>query len=491
MQSVDERVLEWFHFIYHNDSSTSPFLNATEFRRRLFAILDSNLTINMNGSSKLYRHAFEFQNISDHNITQEYVNDFLEKLFQSLSRINRTTATSTDVGWDAEDAELGNCSDYCKGMMRDLLMDYKILHGYIALVICVFGTIANILNVIVLTRKEMSKIPINRILKWLSVTDMFVMMEYIPFAFYMYSILPDRQDYPYSWAVYLMFHMHFTQILHTISILLTVMLAVWRYIAIKHPHGSLAIYAQSNYSYAILFCYILAPILCMPTYFVFTVRQTRVFRNDAHVMMYHLDADENTSLYRYNFWIHSVIIKLLPCAVLTVISCVLINVLWKASKRRLKLKQGGTYGNKNGTANVGISTPSHATSHNNVATSVTAPTSSMQTPSNGSRHPKMDRRADRTTTLLVTVLLLFLFTEFPQGILGLLSGILEKCFFQRCYAMFGEVMDLLALINAAIGFVLYGLMSKQFRTSFKSVFCKTPTHRVEMTRMTGLNTTCV
>uniref|UniRef100_A0A182T693 G-protein coupled receptors family 1 profile domain-containing protein n=1 Tax=Anopheles maculatus TaxID=74869 RepID=A0A182T693_9DIPT len=106
-------------------------------------------------------------------------------------------------------------------------------------------------------------------------------------------------------------------------------------------------------------------------------------------------------------------------------------------------------------------------------------------------HPKTDRRADRTTTLLVAVLLLFLFTEFPQGILGLLSGILEKCFFRRCYGLFGEVMDLLALINAAIGFVLYGLMSKQFRTSFKSVFFKTPTHRAEITRMTGLTTTCV
>lgn len=55
--------------------------------------------------------------------------------------------------------------------------------------------------------------------------------------------------------------------------------------------------------------------------------------------------------YRYNFWIHSVIIKLLPCTILTVISCVLIQVLWKASKRRLKLKQGGNY-SKNGASSV-------------------------------------------------------------------------------------------------------------------------------------------
>lgn len=110
-----------------------------------------------------------------------------------------------------------------------------------------------------------------------------------------------------------------------------------------------------------------------------------------------------------------------------------------------------------------------------------------------SRRPsKCQRRTDRTTMLLVAVLMLFLITEFPQGILGLLSGILEKCFFKQCYNRFGEMMDLLALINAAIGFVLYGLMSKQFRTSFKSVFFDKRLSRIEMTRITNLNnTTCV
>lgn len=94
--------------------------------------------------------------------------------------------------------------------------------------------------------------------------------------------------------------------------------------------------------------------------------------------------------------------------------------------------------------------------------------------------------------LLVAVLLLFLITELPQGALGLLSGILEKCFFTQCYALFGELMDLLALFNAAVGFVLYGLMSKQFRSSFRSIFCHASVSRLEVTRLTALNnTTCV
>lgn len=66
-----------------------------------------------------------------------------------------------------------------------------------------------------------------------------------------------------------------------------------------------------------------------------------------------------------------------------------------------------------------------------------------------------------------------------------------RSFLVRCYQLFGELMDLLALINAAIGFVLYGSMSKQFRVTFKSLFlrqhpqsCKT-----EVTRVTAINHT--
>lgn len=86
------------------------------------------------------------------------------------------------------------------------------------------------------------------------------------------------------------------------------------------------------------------------------------------------------------------------------------------------------------------------------------------------RPSKNEKHADRTTRMLVAVLLLFLITEIPQGVLGLLSGILGDCFFRNCYHNFGEVMDILALLNGAINFILYCLMSRQFRTSFEQLF---------------------
>ncbi|XP_055689593.1 G-protein coupled receptor dmsr-1 isoform X2 [Lutzomyia longipalpis] len=398
------------------------------------AVLHQNFTKFFANSSK--------DIFKDHNLTLDNVNAFVWY-------------------WNKAVAER-ECSTYCSGTVRDIFTSYRSIHGYISLVICIFGTIANILNIIVLTRKEMAKAPINIILKWLAVTDMIVMIEYIPFSTYMYLIFPGKREFKYSWAAYLLFHMHLSQILHTISISLTVTLAIWRYIAIKHPHGSFAACVLSHCNEAILMSYIISPLLCFPTYFVFRINEKTIKENNRSVLLYHLDAREDTALYRFNFWMHSIVIKLLPCVILTVISFVLIRVLYKAAKRKIKLK--------------GYTNPANQ----GAATAL-----------NGTKPPRSDRRTDRTTMLLVAVLLLFLITEFPQGILGLLSGILQKCFLTRCYSLFGELMDLLALINAAVGFVLYGLMSKQFRTSFKAVFFKHPPHGMEMTKVTGLTTTCV
>lgn len=122
---------------------------------------------------------------------------------------------------------------YCSGPMREVLVSYKSVHGYLSLIVCIFGTVANALNVAVLTRKDMASAPINRILTALATADMLVMLEYIPYACYAYLVLPGELNMPYKWAVFVLFHSHFTQVLHTISIGLTLVLAIWRYIAIR------------------------------------------------------------------------------------------------------------------------------------------------------------------------------------------------------------------------------------------------------------------
>lgn len=76
------------------------------------------------------------------------------------------------------------------------------------MIVCLLGTIANTLNIIVLTRREMRS-PTNAILTGLAVADLAVMLEYIPYTVHDYILsarLPREEQLSYSWACFIKFH---------------------------------------------------------------------------------------------------------------------------------------------------------------------------------------------------------------------------------------------------------------------------------------------
>ncbi|XP_043255166.1 G-protein coupled receptor dmsr-1-like [Colletes gigas] len=386
---------------------------------------------------------------------------FLIRRVTAMNRLDNLTGYFDDMNITVEDLDYVNnftigtttllktssnhTSCYCNGTVKDLAVEYKSYHGYVALVVCLFGTLANMLNIVVLTRKDMVATPINQILTGLATTDMLVMLEYIPFAIYKYIVLPKRQIFPYGCAVFVLFHMHFAQLLHTISIAITLTLAVWRYIAIRFPQYSHAWCTTSRCRIALCCSFVVPFIACAPSYLVFGIRKKMLSDNGTVEIAYIVDTDYTPYtdfFFQLNFWVLGVVVKLLPCGILTVISCWLIKALYRAKGRKQALKN---YNQCKASSTLG----------NGVV---------QQKPS------KSEKRADRTTKMLVAVLLLFLVTEIPQGVLGLLSGVLGDCFFRNCYHNFGEVMDILALLNGAINFILYCSMSRQFRTTFGQLF---------------------
>ena len=71
---------------------------------------------------------------------------------------------------------------------------YVPLHGYLSLGVCLVGTAFNMVNLMVLTSKNMRSNPINLILTGIAVADCLVMMEYIPFTVNMYLINMQGKD---------------------------------------------------------------------------------------------------------------------------------------------------------------------------------------------------------------------------------------------------------------------------------------------------------
>uniref|UniRef100_A0A0A9WNR0 FMRFamide receptor n=1 Tax=Lygus hesperus TaxID=30085 RepID=A0A0A9WNR0_LYGHE len=337
---------------------------------------------------------------------------------------------------------------YCS-YFNDVRDFYLPLHGYTSLIVCLFGSVANLLNIMVLTRREMSS-PTNAILTGLAVADLLVMLEYIPFAWYTIykATSPSTKElYTYSLTLCIYLHSNFSQVCHTISIWLTVTLAIWRYIAVAYPQRNHEWCGPQKTILIITSGYIVSPLINIPLFLAFSIQPVTKTLNESGYITDNASVAINTTIYLIdvselgqkndnllidiNFWVYSIVIKIIPCLALTLLSGGLIWALMQAKRRRKQLMQG-----------------------------------SKKTP----RNIENDRTTDRTTKMLLAVLLLFLITELPQGILGLLSLFFGRRFFERCYVRVGDIMDILALLNSAINFILYCTMSRQFRKTFSLLF---------------------
>lgn len=167
--------------------------------------------------SNLIRKVF-----SQHNITESDYDLIYNLTGREVSQLLH------DVGY----LEKESVSCYCS-QLRNFSIAYRQIHGYLSFFVCIVGVISNILNIIVLTRREMSVLPINRILRGLALTDIVLMIEYIPFIFFYYFRLFPNLVHSYPGTIFIWLHVNFLQIIHTISVFMTLALACWRYSAIK------------------------------------------------------------------------------------------------------------------------------------------------------------------------------------------------------------------------------------------------------------------
>ena len=340
------------------------------------------------------------------------------------------------------DVPMTNVSDGMSGLEK-FNAEYSKLHGYVAAVVCVWGVIANTANIVVLTRKHMIS-STNLILMWLAVADLLTMLSYFPYSIHFYIMKDPELQFPatksFYWIYFMLFHINFTVVCHTIAIWLTIILAIFRYLYICYPAKGQRLCSLRRAKLSILAVYISTTIICVPNYLVNSIASytkevpiSTEQNNSAMVNKtyynFALTDDSKQVLNTFNYWIHACLIKVIPCLLLTVLTILLVLAMHDANKRRMKLKSQG-------------------------------------------RKDESDRAREhnRTTGMLLAVVALFLLTELPQGILTLCSIFIPD-FFELVYWQLGDLIDIAALLNNSINFVLYCSMSRQFRNTFVEVFC--------------------
>lgn len=380
------------------------------------------------------------------------------------------------------------------------------VHGYITLPLSILGIIFNMLTIIIFSQKSMRSAT-NNILLGISAFDILLMAVYIPYIIYFYLFgTPDPKPgqsafWPY-FAVYI--YSNLCLFAHGCSVWYTCFLALYRYITVKScisRGGGNPLFTETRVRYImIIIVFVMLSFMSFNT-LIYGVQKTCVpfirvdnlninlidsnstlyeictteeilqvtkmsdpveSSNDTETMNDALTAiteylesstisgnmskpeifwlrvlwiqnsilaEKYPSMIKINFWIHGIVFRTLPCLILLVLSILLIHITRIAHRNRLSLMKRG-------------------------------------------KRKEYDKAGEfnRTTIMLLIVVISFLIMELPHGILFIICSISKK-FFNEVYVNLGDLLDLLVLINGTINFFLYCCMSSQFRNKFKDTFC--------------------
>ncbi|CAG5130264.1 unnamed protein product [Candidula unifasciata] len=413
---------------------------------------------------------------------------------------------------------------YSPSTLEQLTSSYSSIHGVLSLVVCAFGIPMNVLNISILTRKKM-RTPVNCILTWLAIFDLLTMTSYVPFSLHFYCLTwnmsPERNSL--SWMTFLIFHSDFTSTTHTISIWLGVTLAMFRYKHIFSPAKGHLTRARRliRARIAVFGVVILSVLVMIPNYLMNRLKELSYNNpetNETETMFIpepvNMETEDLKPLAQASLLLHSALAKLLPCILMVVYGGLLVKTLrtnirmvarrnagnssfskistrepssvqeQETSEPRSKLLAKNSIQQKNSAGQNHEDHKNHLPScnsqltinANNSTTLVYLTKPAIFLPSNsccsstvpltgrGNRQLTRHRDNSRTTRMLLVVITLFLVTELPQAVLIVLSATITG-FFLKVYVPLGDVMDMVALVNNGINFLLYCIMSRDFRTT--------------------------
>ena len=321
----------------------------------------------------------------------------------------------------------------------------KIIFGYALPVVIIVTTLVNVLVFSVLIKPSMRS-SINVLLAAIAVSDTLTGLTALPYYLYFYTRDSSHRYIPYAWCyIQKLTSGIFPTIFHTISVWLTVTLAVQRYIYLCHSLKAKRLCTVRRMTHTVLIVSMMA----------FLLHGVRLF--DSRFVKVTLDIDgESGSIdtcaeiqlpwvdnyqnlyYPIYYWSRVVLIHVLPSIGLVVLNIVLVYVMRATNrKRRLLILQN--------------------------------------------RHSEWRRiRETNITTFMLTIVVsAFLLVETPLGVLTLLAT------FKSQYGINvlndSDLMDMLTvafnfvmLLSYPLNFFLYVSMSKKFRTEMRKTLCYQP-----------------
>ncbi|CAD5209914.1 unnamed protein product [Bursaphelenchus xylophilus] len=340
-------------------------------------------------------------------------------------------------------------------LLQPVLSFYNQFHVLIYKFLCILGVLSNICIVVVLMRPAMRRNPFNVFLVAIAICDMTLMASY-----FVFKQVEDCNPiyYTYGWVVFTLVYALLSVFVHSASLWLTVNMAVLRFFVLRDSSNT-GSSRWNNYRSAIISVFLallFSLVGAAPNMLRYEIEDkgpaevphhclkngstyAKFYKEDELINSYTIGQPVfwNCSWERFSFWVAGIMLKLIPCLLLTVFMTLLVRMLVEARERRSRL-----CANNSGSA-----------SGSNCG-KTSASTGKTQ--------------AERTTAMLTMIVALFLITELPQGILVFAIGIKPEMRFAMYYL--GNILDLLSLLNSSVNFILYSTMSNLFRREFLETF---------------------
>ncbi|CAH8553695.1 unnamed protein product [Schistosoma turkestanicum] len=399
--------------------------------------------------------------------------------------------------------------------------------------LCIIGFIANIINIIILTREWMSS-STNIYLTAVSICDLFYLLFTYLFSLWLYPSVKECAPFAYS----ITFIHGTANLFSNTTTWLTVGFTLERYIAISLPMLGRRLCTKQRARYVVIGIFISSFTLTLPDYLKKTVQyteqhidqQTNLTRNRQYLVV---DTQFNQILTRIGYdYINQTVFVILPMILLIIFNSLLIRSVMRANHdRKILTKRHSTTTN---TTNSNVTSLKMGNLLSNSSTNI----NNMQTINNGRNYsanqlnqepttsqmvPAIVREAleasmrttigitsgitqsyrpmnyqtgllplmnmkrtklgeqHRITLMLISIVMAFVILQLPSMVPTITinlwnAGIVQSTqYTTKCLLIYANISNVLLIINAALNFVFYSLFSARFRQTcyilLKNVTC--------------------
>lgn len=337
-------------------------------------------------------------------------------------------------------------------------------------VVCAFGLIGNMLNLMVLTKEKIHR-SLTKMEKsahlgliGLAVSDfMFCLLALL------FTLMPAQANYTEKNAM--LYYEWLGSSLITVFIItstwLIVVMAGERYLAVCHPFKARKVISLKKTKITIFLVYLLCMVFSIPLFFENVLQEMKCVDN---TVLYDIQLRKGygRDMVAVRRLIWAVLFDFIPCAALLYFNACLIYKIHRAKKLRKQMVDGHE---------------GHRCRFNSNATSVTTPTTDPDLYSTVSsktrsrlikpKRKQSDNALNSVTATLVAVVVLFLILVSPSEVLKFIYLKVTNETHDKNYTlkMIKYVTNFMQALNFSVNFVLYCAVNKSFRKSLKNIFC--------------------